>query len=275
MSIKFWSGSFGALVALSAMLIAARGQDAASLSAPGASLVKVQSVVNATEADIKAKGILGIEPHVAELEQALAGAPKSAVVTGPESGTTIVLTDGPTDTLIALAAVAGDKSPSAKGRKVEAVQDPYVLASLYLGIFYNEVGRPDEALRVLDAGLALADAHATFPGLAAGEHRPGLVSERGTALFQLKRWSDALADYDDGLKLNGLPDKDRARLLRGRGFALTELKRLDEAEAAYRESLKLEPSNALAENELKYIAQLRATGKTAPPEINTGTPRTQ
>ena len=47
-------------------------------------------------------------------------------------------------------------------------------------------------------------------------------------------------------------------MLRNRGYALTELRRLDEAQAAYEASLTLDPANALAENELRYIASLKA-----------------
>jgi len=111
-----------------------------------------------------------------------------------------------------------------------------------------------------------------MPGLRLGQNLPYVISERGAALNSLKRWDDALADYDDGLKIAGMKDADRARLYRGRGFALTELGRLDDAEAAYNDSLKLAPGNAGALNELKYIASLRAGGPKTPTTLTLPTP---
>jgi tetratricopeptide (TPR) repeat protein len=49
--------------------------------------------------------------------------------------------------------------------------------------------------------------------------------------------------------------------LRGIGFNLTELGDLDGAQKAYEDSLAVDPDNALAKNELAYIAQLRAQKK--------------
>lgn len=82
---------------------------------------------------------------------------------------------------------------------------------------------------MLDAGLCLFDE----TGVAQGEHRAALIAEKGAALVALKRWQDALADYDKGLKTDDLDNSTKALMERGRGMALTELKRLDDAEAAY------------------------------------------
>jgi tetratricopeptide (TPR) repeat protein len=163
------------------------------------------------------------------------------------------LTDGVAQTLT-IALVAKDK----KIKNVTAVPDPYPNISLYLGSYYNEVGQPQDALRVLNAGIAVSDAN----GAGLGEHDPYLVSEKGAALEALKQFDDALALYTKGLKLASNDDGDRARMFRGVGYSLTELGRLDDAESAYRKSLMCEPGNAHAENELRYIAHLRA-GKPA------------
>ncbi|MGD0191227.1 MAG: tetratricopeptide repeat protein [Rhizomicrobium sp.] len=89
-------------------------------------------------------------------------------------------------------------------------------------------------------------------------HIPYLYSERAAALGQLKRFVDALADCDEGLKQDDMEATARALLLRGRGFVLTELNRLDEAEDAYNQSLEFDPGNQHALHELNYIASLRA-----------------
>jgi tetratricopeptide (TPR) repeat protein len=238
--------------------LAARADDTAT---PAASAEhpweKDQALLESTMAAIKTDGITAVAAHVAELEQALAGAKTTFYI----DGTTYVLTDGAAEALIAMTMIASDKS--GKSSKGVAVDNPYPGIALCLGSYYDEIGKSDEALRVLDAGLASS----AVTGIEAGDHRPILLTERGAAFVALKRWPDALASYDEGLKIDDLDDGIHAHLLRGRGFALTELNRLDEAEAAYNESLKLDPGNERAMHELKYIAQLRAG---APPSPSSG-----
>jgi tetratricopeptide (TPR) repeat protein len=202
--------------------------------------------------------------HVADLERVLTGTRASYSRTYETDGTTYVLTDGMSEALVAMTmySAATDKS-RAKG-KVVAINNPYPMISFYLGTYYNEIGRPEDALRVLDAGLGLPP---VMTGLRLGDSIPLLIRERGAALFSLKRWQEALENFDDGLTIESLEDPHRAGLLRGRGFALIELGRLDEAETMYQESLKLEPNNAIAKQELEYIAKLRAGGKKQPSEL--------
>jgi hypothetical protein len=72
---------------------------------------------------------------------------------------------------------------------------------------------------LLDCGLALVSVSEQ------GEHRAVLIAERGAALEALHRWPDALANYDDGLRIDDLDNRTKALMDRGRGFALTELGR--------------------------------------------------
>jgi len=184
---------------------------------------EAQAVLTATEADIQTGGgIMPVRAHVRDLEQVLADA-------------------------------RADSRPWSAGKSVAAASDSYRRVSFYLGSYYDEIGKPAEAVRVLDAGLALP----TVKG-APSETQPFLIAERGAALNALRRFPEALANFEAGLKLEGLEDRYRARLLRGRGFALTELGRLDEAEASYRDSLKIDPDSPVAPRELQYIARLRA-----------------
>jgi tetratricopeptide (TPR) repeat protein len=132
---------------------------------------------------------------------------------------------------------------------------PYAEAGFLLGYYYDDIGDTADAIAALNAGLVAEPANAA------------LLGERGAAFNGAKRFEEGLASYDAALATADLPDKTRARLLRGRGFALTELKRYDEAEQAYQTSLGLDPGNALALNELKYIAGLKAGAAPTPGSI--------
>ncbi len=172
-----------ALVACLAVMAAplARADDTAALPA----LADAQAVLGATVADVQANGVAGIRAHAGGLERALAGAKDAILATRPAQGRITVLTDGPTDTLAALAAAVADK------RDAVAVRDPYPAISLYLGSYYNEIGKPRDALRVLDAGLSLYHMKDYISLL--GETRPGLLVERTAALTALRRFDDAIA----------------------------------------------------------------------------------
>jgi len=211
--------------------------------------IKAQALLDATESDVKTGGVRAVGSHVADLEQALIDGKQAFLPPPPGNGPVIVLTDGSSETLFALLAAAADKSK----RDTRAIKNPYPMLSLYLGSYYNEIGKPEDALRVLDAGMTLR----SEPDLM-GETLPYVIAERGASLEALRRWDDALANFDKGLSIGQMPDDTRARLFRGRGYALTELNRLDDAEDAYKNSLKLDPDSTLAQNELRYIAGLKA-----------------
>ena len=223
------------------------------------------TVLKATQADLPTGGIAAIRAHIPDLERVLADAPQSYGPAATVGDVRYVLVDGPTEALAAMAAAAADKSPAPVARRTVAVANPYPAISFLLGTYYNETGKAHEALRVLNIGLSLS----AVKGASLGQTLPILLSEKGTAYVVLKRWPDSLAAYEEGLKLPGLQDRDRARLLRGRGFALTELGRLDEAETAYQDSLTSEPGNARALTELNYIRRVRAGGPRTATEITT------
>jgi Flp pilus assembly protein TadD len=142
---------------------------------------------------------------------------------------------------------------------------------MILGSYYVEMRRPNDALRVLEAGLALPPA---VPGVPRSMV-PMLSVERANALGLAGRWQDALVAWERALKLPELSDPIKARMLRGRGVALIELKRLNEAEQSFRSALVLEPGSANAQNELAYIAALRAGRPATKPDLRTGPPPTQ
>ncbi len=210
-----------------------------------------QKLLDATTADIDANGILSVKTRIAELEHALAGAKDSfALAEKGDGDTNYVLADGSGSSLAGLlgATISGKKTG-----KTIAVPNPYPMISLYLGSYYDESGKGEDAARVLGAGLAL-------PSIELSDLYAPLLIERGAALSTLKRWPDALASYEQALKIPDVDNATRAYMHRGRGGALVEMDKLDEAEAAYNKSLEFAPGNKIALNELKYIAQLRAGG---------------
>ena len=178
------------------------------------------------------------------------------------------MADGPAEVLLA-AVVASESGKGANlSGNATVLQNPYQTISFYLGFYYDDVGKPSDALRVLDLGLKLSP----WPEMMIGTHVPNLLNERGVALNALKRYPEAIEDYDQALALKDSPATERARYFRGRGLALTEMGRLDDAEAAYREAITLVPDDARSQNELKYIAGLRAGLPPAPVEIYTPPP---
>ena len=209
---------------------------------------KDEALLSAVQGDVRTGGITAVASHAADMEQALT----NPQLTYSADSTVYLLTDGAGETAAALSILGAKKDV-----RMVAMANPYPLLSLYLGSYFDEVGKPDQALRVLDAGLKLSP----LTGVQLGKTVPALTAERGAALAGLKRWQDEVDNEDAGLKLEGASDKMRALLYRGRGFALTELGRLDEAEAAYDQSLTLEPGNPRALHELQYIAGLRAGNK--------------
>ena len=226
--------------------------------------VSAQEILEAATHDINASGgIRGVEKDVPDMEKALSTAIPSGTLVEANNGQTIALADGMAEVLIV--GVTASKA----GKKVNIIATPYPLIGLYLGSYYNEIGKPEDALRVLNAAISVSDAE----NLGLAEHIPFLTSEKGAALESLKRFDDALAVYKAGLKLAANSDGDEARMFRGVGFSLTELGRLDDAEAAYRKSLLCEPGNAHAENELKYIAKLRAGNSATPGALETALPQ--
>lgn len=224
-------------------------------------------LLDAAVAKLKAGGVRAIEPQVAELENALAKAPE-AIAKARSGPNRVWLVDGLPE-MTGAALLAGAANPEAAAPSV--LESPYPLISMILGSYYVEMRRPIDAVRALDAGLALPPA---VPGVPRSMV-PALSVERANALGLMGRWQDALVAWERALKLPELSDPVKARMLRGRGVALIELKRLNEAELTFRSALALEPGNANAQNELAYIAALRAGRPAVKPDIRTGAPPTQ
>ena len=198
----------------------------------------------AAKFDAEDHGILAIRDHEAALRTVVANMPNPFVRLSATGAERIYRADS----MEGCVAFAESQPRPATGQIGHFVcrGNPYPTAAFYLGSYYNEIGQPERALAVLDLGLV------------AGPNSPILLAERDAALAAQQRWDDELAGAARGLAIPNLAPTDHALMLRNRGYALTELKRLDEAQQAYEESLQLEPDNALAKNELTYIAGLKA-----------------
>lgn len=202
-------------------------------------------------------GLLAFESHVDALEAALASAPEGyAAAAEGDADAVYVLIEDAGEAMVAMAAASSVLEDTDDERSVKAVQNPYPTIAFMLGSYYVEVGRIDDAVRVLDAGIALPDMFGTRTSVA------NLMNERAAALNKAERFSEALEGYEAVLERSGIADWQRAAALRGRGFVHIELGQLDDAEQSYQESLVHEPDNAIALNELEYIAHLRAGGET-------------
>ncbi len=245
-------------------LAAAPAPGSAQTSAPASSSAAPAAASSQLEQDVAALkvaqdafakgGFPTLAGHLSALEAVLGRAPAhlQAVEEGPDQ---VVFTGQGLPAYLAFTAWEQAKWKEARQapRPIVWRPSPYPTAALYLGSYYDELGRFDQALVYLQKGLAFAP------------DDPTLITEAGLALAKLGRLDEALSLYDRGLAdagdftgANFIGPKDEARMLRGKGFALTELGRLDEAERAYKDSLKLEPDHQGAKNELIYIAQLRA-----------------
>lgn len=220
-------------------------------------LSDAQKLAAQMEAVVHAGGPDGVGPFVIAAEKALQDAGDSVVYTvGPEHLN--VLADG-----LAEAAVAGklikDQHKDKLSLTVSVQQNPYPRIGLYLGLYYNTVRKPKDALRALNAGIKLSLQPVPEDGSVPGATLPSLVCEKGYTLMQLHRVPAALAVYEDGLKYTPASDHaaDRACMLRGQGYLLMQMGQLDKAEQVYRQSLVLDPDNDNAEKELSYIVKMR------------------
>jgi tetratricopeptide (TPR) repeat protein len=223
-------------------------------------------------------GLAALAPLAPAMQQAVTSA-NACFPSFFNADTMVMLADGKTDGLrVSLAAALTAKNAGLKADIIKVHFNPFPRIAFILGSYYNEIGKPQDALDMLEKGFSLT----VFPDLREGDTVRMLIAEKGAALTALKRFDDSLADYNEGLKIENLANPDQARFQRGRGFALTELNRLDDAENAYREAVRLDPSDTRAPHELAYIARLKngaaktegysstkappSTGQDVPPE---------
>ncbi len=118
-------------------------------------------------------------------------------------------------------------------------------------------GRAAEAEQLATQALGAKDL--------AGLDHAHLLLNRALAREQMGRRRDALADFNDALTLDALPDDERARAFFDRGVTLDELGRTSEAVADYSAALKITTSfapalnnRANAERRLNHLPEAKA-----------------
>lgn len=206
-----------------------------------------QRIVDAAITDTNSGGYPALAAHLDALRGVLAHAPTCYPEVERRGGDIIVRSNLDSSAVLALTLVAAGQHENVR---VVRGANPYAYASLLLGAYSNEMHHFEEGISWLDRGLALQP------------REQNLVLEKATALGQLHRLDEQIAllqaELNDDFASLSI---DKSRFQRNLGVALIDANRLDEAEAALRESIRLEPNNPRAENELRYIAQLRAGGQ--------------
>lgn len=140
----------------------------------------------------------------------------------------------------------------AQAKKSAVAIGPGYCNALYLrGFAYFDLGKIMEARADYQRAVALAPMHAHF------------LMELGQTYRLTKDWGRMLdlcrqAEGFIGLAAEEDVKREKAFAWRCQGYAQIEQGNWDEAARLYRECLKLDPTDAKAENELKYIEEQRA-----------------
>lgn len=209
---------------------------------------------------VQRNGIKAMAPYADDVEAALKRAQGSFPDGVVAEGKRYMLVDGEAEIDIAKAREALlAKSDGTTGDMVP-LGNPYAALGHELGVYYDEIGKFEDGIRVLDQTMALSPDPAALKGSAMA----GMLIEKSFALTELRRYGEALLVCDQALGIPTLSSKERSRAYRGKGFVFTETDRLDDALAAYQESLRLEPGNSRALNEMQYIERLKAGGSKMP-----------
>lgn len=208
-----------------------------------------QQLLERAMRDVQAHGFAGLDRHLEGLRRALDGAPAAyPQMEQRGKGEWILRSDDLGETMV-LATVIQSMAGGEGVNTVTVRRQPnvYPLIALILGSEAVERRRLDEAVKILDRGLAMQDDDWM------------LLKEKASALQAGGRHDEALAVLDQALAADSLRILLNAGPLhRGRGFSLIEQGRLKEARAAYDEALELDPEDGHARRQLAYIDGLEA-----------------
>ncbi|AYG95152.1 tetratricopeptide repeat protein [Brevundimonas naejangsanensis] len=208
--------------------------------------------------DVQARGYAGLDRHLPGLRRALDGAPAAyAQMEQRDKGEWIIRSDDLGEVMVlatVIQSLAGGEGVRAVTVRRQA--NVYPLIALILGSEAVERRRLDDAVKILDRGLALQ-----------GDDWM-LVKEKASALQVGGRHDEALAVLDQALASDSLRILLNAGPLhRGRGFSLIEQGRLKEARAAYDAALELDAEDGLAKAQLAYIDGLEAGQPPVAPSV--------
>ena len=142
------------------------------------------------------------------------------------------------------------KSSEVKQKNIYRI--PFIFAEAYYlkGSLHISLGKLDLGKMALEHAVELAPHNSLF------------LSELGYTYQAEGKFLEAIGIYEKAMdSANFSPDtekdKEKRRAIRGIGYSLIELNRLDEAEEKYQQALEIDPKDAKALNELKYIKGLR------------------
>lgn len=149
-----------------------------------------------------------------------------------------------TETLLYLAMAAKDKVDAV------AVSADYCTALYLKGYVLIDLDRRAEAKAVYDRVIALAPMHAQY------------LTEYGQLVRLDKDWSRMLSFCEQAKGAAALGDPaiksmQEGAALRCQGYALVEQKKWSEAEKRYKDAVGINPADAKAQGELRYIAEHR------------------
>lgn len=207
--------------------------------------------------DVQARGYAGLDRHLPGLRRALDGAPAAyPQMEQRDKGEWIIRSDDLGEVMVLATVVQSLAGEDVRAVTVRRQANVYPLIALILGSEAVERRRLDDAVKILDRGLALQ-----------GDDWM-LVKEKASALQVGGRHDEALAVLDQALASDSLRILLNAGPLhRGRGFSLIEQGRLKEARAAYDAALALDAEDGLAKAQLAYIDGLEAGQPPVAPSV--------
>ena len=145
-----------------------------------------------------------------------------------------------------------DRYVKGSAAKAEWIDDGYQTCLQERAYIAVERGSNSDAIAILDRTLVVAPfAVPALVELGAIHHRAGHLAE-------------AMTNYREGESIARSHVSQRPFLavtLRGAGSTLIDMNRFEEAQRMLEESLALDPDNAVAKHELKYIQQRQAGGR--------------
>jgi len=145
------------------------------------------------------------------------------------------------------------KLTSGQKKKAEVLTSEWAYAYYYKSYVLTELGRFSESINNLKRAIDLSPKNSQFISELAFLYQTQKSWTTALDLFNLS--ASAAMDYSPA----DIRDVELSKALRGVGYVDVELGRLDEAEAIYRNCLEINPNDAAASDELRYVSGLKAS----------------
>jgi hypothetical protein len=141
--------------------------------------------------------------------------------------------------------------PNEDKKRIEVLDSTWPDAYLLKAYALNELKLFDDARAALEKAVSLSPLKAQYLSELAYTYQAQGECDRSIELYE-QAASAAEMGSEDSTKT-----ADLTLAWRGQGYCLVEQGKLDEAEALYRKCLKLDPSDAKAKSELRYVQSKR------------------